>query len=935
MRRRTAALLGGGAVAAALALGSLFGGVLTEPRPTGATAQAAPRVDLETALSGFGRGSGTAATVAKLEAELGSGSSDPDRLGSLGLAYQLRWRETGDPTFLPLSERALRRALAARPDDPAVTLGLGNLALIRHDFRAALELGRRARRLAPDASRPYGVVGDALLELGRYDEAFAAFDRMVAVKPTLASYARIAYARELTGDRAGAISAMTLALDAAGGAPEPTAWTHVELAKLELGSGRVDRAARHVGAALTIFPGYVLALEQRARIEAARGKLDAAVATAARAATAVPLPQLVALHGDLLERQGRKAEARRQRAVVGAIDRLLETNGLSVDLESAVYRADHRIAPEATVRLARRAQADRPSIHGDDALGWALARAGRCDEATPLARPLAPARDEGRAPLLPSRLRGRVRGRPASDAHVVPQGARARPELFDPLGPRGSARARAEPIPRRERRSRMKRLAVVLAVAVTALVATGVAAAHPLGNFTTNHYAEVVLSGDRAYVHYVLDLAEIPTFQARGDVTALGRERYADRLAKAVASGLAVSVDGRTRRLVAVERRLAFPPGAAGLRTTRFELVLAAGEVRRGAEHSVSVRNAVYAERLGWRELVIRADGGATIESATAPSRGISARLLSYPQDRLSSPLDVRAAEARFAPGDDVVVPSLETPSEAAAPRTTTASEGGFARLIEQQELTFGVVALALLVAMFWGAAHALTPGHGKAIVTAYLVGTRGRPRDALLLGGIVTVTHTIGVFALGFVTLGLSEFIVPEDLYPWLNLVSAVLVVLVGLAVFRLRILAALRPAGRPPSRRPSASPPRSPSPPRGHDGGGARARPSPAGGEWREGAHRRRHLGRADPVPDGARRPPRRDLAPPRRVRPRPDRRLQRRARRGGLRHRTARDRRAPDLQPHELRRAARSSPPDRERPRDPRRRRRDDLRALPGIV
>ena len=113
MRRRTTAWLGGGAVAAALALGSLFGGVLTESRPTGATAQAAPRVDLETALSGFGRGSGTAATVAKLEAELGSGSSDPDRLGSLGLAYQLRWRETGDPTFLPLSERALQRALSA------------------------------------------------------------------------------------------------------------------------------------------------------------------------------------------------------------------------------------------------------------------------------------------------------------------------------------------------------------------------------------------------------------------------------------------------------------------------------------------------------------------------------------------------------------------------------------------------------------------------------------------------------------------------------------------------------------------------------------------------------------------------------------------------------------------------------------------------------
>ena len=156
----------------------------------------------------------------------------------------------------------------------------------------------------------------------------------------------------------------------------------------------------------------------------------------------------------------------------------------------------------------------------------------------------------------------------------------------------------------------------------------------------------------------------------------------------------------------------------------------------------------------------------------------------------------MRAASARFAPGDEAGAPSLTRPSEAGSPRSSPASEGGFARLVEEQELTFGVVALSLLVAVFWGAAHALTPGHGKAIVTAYLVGTRGRPRDALLLGGIVTVTHTIGVFALGFVTLALSEFIVPEDLYPWLNLVSALLVVVVGLAVFRQRILTALSPA-------------------------------------------------------------------------------------------------------------------------------------------
>ena len=380
--RRTSILLVGVTAAAAVAFGSLFGGVFTESRPAGENAVPVARIAIENALSGFGRGGGTAATVAKLEAELGSGSSDPDRLGSLGLAYQLRWRETGDPTFLPLSERALDQAFRLRPRDSNVALGLGNLALIRHDFRTALAYGRKAHRLAPDASRPHGVIGDALLELGRYREAFAAFDRMVAVKPTLAAYARVAYARELIGDVPGAVSALRLALDAAGGAPEPTAWTHVELAKLELGSGRVERAARHVGAALTIFPGYVRALEQRALIEAAQGRLAQATATAARAATAVPTPDGVALLADLLERQGRQAEARRQREAVETLEGKLRANGFELDAGLVLYRADQGIDPKATVTLARKARAAAPSIEGDEALGWALVRAGRCAEGT-------------------------------------------------------------------------------------------------------------------------------------------------------------------------------------------------------------------------------------------------------------------------------------------------------------------------------------------------------------------------------------------------------------------------------------------------------------------------------------------------------------------------------------------------------------------------
>ena len=206
---------------------------------------------------------------------------------------------------------------------------------------------------------------------------------MAAVKPSLASYARIAYARELTGDRRGATAAMNLALDAAGGVPEPTAWAHVELAKLALGDGLVDAAARHVRAALAIFPGYVLALEQQARVDAARGRLGAAVAAARRAATAVPLPQFVALLGDLLDRQGRTVAAARERAAVAAIDRVLAANGLRVDLESAVFRADHRIRPAETVRLARHARADGPRSTATTRSGGHSRAPGRCAEAEP------------------------------------------------------------------------------------------------------------------------------------------------------------------------------------------------------------------------------------------------------------------------------------------------------------------------------------------------------------------------------------------------------------------------------------------------------------------------------------------------------------------------------------------------------------------------
>ncbi len=386
MRRRTA-LLVGCATAAALALGGLVGGVLAESPSAGSplaapvTGYSSPAPALADRVLTGAAGGVTAGTIARLESENRARPGNADVLVALGFAYQVRWRESADASYLPRSESAFRRALEVRQDDPNAVLGLGSLALIRHEFRSALRHGLQARRLLPGSARPYGVIGDALVELGRYDEAFRAFDRMITLRPSLASYARVAYARELTGDLEGALEAMKLAHDAAAGDPEPTAWSLVELAKIKLNLGRRSDSRQHARAALRVLPGYPSARYELARAEIAAGRLRSSTAAARRAAEAVPTSAAVGLLADLLDRAGEPQAAQQQRATVAVIDRLLRANGVRVDLESAIYRADLGIAPAETVALARRARADRPSIYGDDALGWALARAGRCGEA--------------------------------------------------------------------------------------------------------------------------------------------------------------------------------------------------------------------------------------------------------------------------------------------------------------------------------------------------------------------------------------------------------------------------------------------------------------------------------------------------------------------------------------------------------------------------
>ena len=369
-------------VAATAATVTLLGGVFRESSaPPPAAAALGGSQSTEDFRAGFSLGGNTAGLVLQLQSTLQATPSDEHSWVLLGLAYEQRARETGDPTYYTKADGALHRALALDPKDYLVYNGLGSLALSRHRFSDALALGQKAHDLSPTTARNYGVIGDALAELGRYDEAFKPFDTMARLRPSLSAYARVSYGRELIGHTDAAIAAMKLAVDAAGGEPEPTAWTHVQLGKLYFNHGQLANAEHEFRLANVVFPHYAYGLDALAQAEAALGHHRTAIGLERQAVEIVPLPQYVATLGDLYRVTGQEQLARRQYALIGAIEKLLNANGVRTDLEIALFDVDHGIRLTHALDLARIGQRERPSIDGDDVLAWALARNGQCSAA--------------------------------------------------------------------------------------------------------------------------------------------------------------------------------------------------------------------------------------------------------------------------------------------------------------------------------------------------------------------------------------------------------------------------------------------------------------------------------------------------------------------------------------------------------------------------
>ncbi len=346
----------------------------------------------------------------------------------------------------------------------------------------------------------------------------------------------------------------------------------------------------------------------------------------------------------------------------------------------------------------------------------------------------------------------------------------------------------------------MRRLALLVLLAAAVLAVWPAAAgAHPLGNFTTNRYSRIVFSTDVVRMTYVLDYAEVPTFQEMrfldtdGD-GAVGDgewQAWLDARVPVIVRGLRLVVGDEVMPLAVERRSAALLPGQGGLPILRLELDLTSllpdGWTANG-RGGYTDRN--YQDRPGWREIVVQGGDGVAIEGSSVSAADVSDELRHYPENMIGKPLDDAEATFTLAPGPAAVAGDTAALAAGRVREThPTRPTDRVAALITTAEVTPWVAALSIVLAMFWGAVHALSPGHGKTVVAAYLVGARGTARHAAFLGLTVTATHTAGVFALGLVTLYLSRYILPETLYPWLSVASGVLVVVIGATLFVQRL--------------------------------------------------------------------------------------------------------------------------------------------------
>ena len=319
--------------------------------------------------------------ISSMEERLKEDPDNPKIAATLGQAYLQRARESGDPAYYSKSEILFTRALKREPASIDAMLGKASLLMARHEFHNARDLAKKAIATDPDVVATYGILTDALVELGDYDEAIRTLDIMVRRKPNLSSYSRVSYIRELKGDIPGAIQAMKMAVESGAPTAENTAWCMVQLGNLYLIDGQLNRAEEQYHQALLRFPDYAHATAGLARVANARDDLAGAVERYKLALDRIPLAEFAIGLGEVYERMGRSEEAKAQFDLVEAIQELYRANGVSIDIELALFNADRgRNIPQA-LDLASNEWRSRKSVRVADVYAWVLYRAGRYEEA--------------------------------------------------------------------------------------------------------------------------------------------------------------------------------------------------------------------------------------------------------------------------------------------------------------------------------------------------------------------------------------------------------------------------------------------------------------------------------------------------------------------------------------------------------------------------
>lgn len=343
-----------------------------------------------------------------------------------------------------------------------------------------------------------------------------------------------------------------------------------------------------------------------------------------------------------------------------------------------------------------------------------------------------------------------------------------------------------------------KKIYLFSAVLIFAFV--GLAPAHPLGNFSINQFSHIEIGNAQVKFRCVLDLAEIPTFQESqtidtdkdGKLSQPELDAYAETVSPGYIANLKISVDGQPVELRPTAKNINLEEGSGNLPILKikWDLVGDLPSFNTNAVRRFKFENKNHPERVGWNEIVVGHISGINVFNSTAFGSGITEELSKYPDESLAAPLAERTAEFSFTSGS--IPQNVKALQNRDGQTTAPIEKDKFAELIKG-EITPSVVLLGLLLAFGLGAAHALSPGHGKTVVGAYLVGSRGTFKHAIFLGATVTITHTLGVFAIGLLTLFASNYILPETLMPYLNFVSGLLVFLIGLTLFKDRLFAVL----------------------------------------------------------------------------------------------------------------------------------------------